>query len=359
MTHDLVFKGGRVIDPANGFDGLADVAVTAGRVAAVGPGLTGQQMVDVTGRIVTPGLIDLHTHVYRGGTSLALDPISITRMSGATTLVDAGSAGASNFAGFRDHVIAPGPMRIFAFLNISYAGIFAWKPGLMFGEASDLRLLDMAECLRVVRENPNTIVGVKVRLGSYASGASGIAPLDMALEVAAEAGVPVMAHIDYVPPTGREVLDRLRPGDVLTHTNKGFPNSLLRPDGQILPAALTARERGVLFDIGHGTISYDHDVARRMADLGFVADFISSDLHAMCVDGENFHLLTVMSKLLAIGLPLPEVIARTTARPAAFLRRDDLGTLRPGALADVTVLDHDGPGLRLVGCWIGGQRFGG
>lgn len=357
MSGDLVLRGGRVIDPAAGLDTQADVAITDGRIAAIGPGLTGHRVEDVTGHIVVPGLIDLHTHIYRGGTSLALDPLAITRMSGATTLVDAGSAGASNFEGFRDHVIRPAPMRIFAFLNISYAGIFAWKPGLMFGESSDLRLLDMAECLRVVQENRDTIVGVKVRLGSYASGAMGLAPLDMALEVAEAAGVPVMAHIDYVPPTGREVLDRLRPGDVLTHACKGFPNSLLRGDGRILPAALAARARGVLFDIGHGTISFDQDTAARLADLGFVPDFISSDLHAMCVDGERFHLLTVMSKMLAIGVPLAEVIARATATPAAFLRQDDLGTLRPGAVADVTALALDGTALRLAGCWIGGKRF--
>lgn len=358
MIADVVLKGGRVIDPATGVDTVADVAMAGGRILAIGPALTGRETVDVAGRIVAPGLIDLHTHVYRGGTSLALDPIAITRMSGATTLVDAGTAGASNFAGFRDHVIRPAPMRILAFLNISYAGIFAWKPGLMFGEASDLRLLDMGECLRVVQENADTIVGVKVRLGGYASGASGVAPLDMAIEVAEAAGVPVMAHIDFVPPTARAVLDRLRPGDVLTHTNRGFPNSLLRADGQILPAALAARDRGVLFDIGHGTVSFDQDVAARMAALGFVADFISSDLHAMCVDGDRFHLLTVMSKLLAIGVSLPDVIARTTTRPAAFLSRPDLGTLRPGATADVTLLELDRSGaLRLSAVWIGGTRF--
>lgn len=228
----------------------------------------------------------------------------------------------------------------------------------MFGESSDLRLLDMAECLRVAQESRDTIVGIKVRLGAYASGASGLAPLDMALEVAETVGLPVMAHIDFVPPTAQDVLNRLRPGDALTHANRGFPNSLLRADGRILPAALAARDRGVLFDIGHGTVSFDQQVAARMAALGFVADFISSDLHAMCVDGDRFHLLTVLSKLLAIGVSLPDVIASTTTRPAAFQNRPDLGTLRPGAIADVTVLDLDRAGaLRLSAVWIGGTRL--
>src|SRR5690242_10126349 len=182
---DLVLKGGRIIDPSQNLDRVADIAFSNGRVQEIGARLAaapGAEIVDVRGLIVAPGLIDLHTHVYWGGTSLGVDAATVAKKSGTTTFVDAGSSGPGNFHGFRRHVIEPSPLRILPFLNVSFPGIFAFSPTVMVGEAADLRLIDPRECVRVINANRDLIVGVKVRVGRGAGGASGIAPLEMALE---------------------------------------------------------------------------------------------------------------------------------------------------------------------------------
>ena len=201
---DLILRGGRVIDPASGLDATCDVGFAerprggaSRRESRRRPNVEH----DVAGAIVTPGMIDLHTHVYWGGTSIGVEAEPIARRSGTTTFIDAGTAGPANFPGFRRHVIEPSPVRILAYLNVSFAGIFAFSRTVMVGEASDLRLLDLNECVRVARENRDLIVGIKVRVGRGAGGSSGVAPLDMALEVAEELGLPVMAHIDHPPPS--------------------------------------------------------------------------------------------------------------------------------------------------------------
>ena len=228
---DLILRGGRVIDPASGRDETCDVGFTDGLVAAVAPRIADKGTVerDVAGAIVTPGMIDLHTHVYWGGTSIGVEAEPIARRSGTTTFVDAGTAGPGNFPGFRRHVIEPSAVRILAYLNVSFAGIFAFSRTVMVGESSDLRLFDLNECVRVAREHLDLIVGIKVRVGRGAGGASGIAPLEMALEVAEELDLPVMAHIDHPPPSRKDVLERLRPGDVLTHCYRPFPELAASP----------------------------------------------------------------------------------------------------------------------------------
>src|ERR1700720_3458979 len=194
---DLILRGGRVIDPASGRDETADVAFVDGRVKAVGPDLPGRGagIVDARGLLVVPGLIDLHTHVYWGGTSLGVDAADVARQSGTTTFVDAGSAGPGNFHGFRRHVIEPSPLRVIPYLNVSFPGIFAFSASVMVGECADLRLFDPRECVRVIEANRDLIAGVKVRVGRSAGGASGVAPLDVALEVAGGTGLPGLAHL--------------------------------------------------------------------------------------------------------------------------------------------------------------------
>lgn len=218
---ELVLRGGRVIDPSQGIDGVADVRFRDGKVAEIGAALAlapGAAERDVRGMVVVPGLIDLHTHVYWGGTAIGVDAVQLARRSATATFVDAGTAGAGNFPGFRRHVIEPAlPVRILPLLNLSFAGIFAFSRRVMVGECEDLRLLDLDECVRVARENADLIVGIKVRVGRAASGNSGIAPLDMALEVAEAVGLPLMAHLDVPPPSRTDVLGRLRKGDILTH----------------------------------------------------------------------------------------------------------------------------------------------
>jgi dihydroorotase len=341
MTFDLILRGGRVIDPSQRLDAPLDVAFRDGRVAKLGPQLQGDAGTDVrnvAGHIVTPGLIDLHTHVYWGGTSLGIDAEQFCRSSGVTTCVDTGSAGPGNFLGFRKHVIEPSAVRILAFLHVSHAGIFAFSDRVMVGESEELRLMNPLDAVAVANDNRDLIVGIKVRVGRHASGTSGTLPLDMALQVAEEVGMPLMAHIDHPPPSYEEVVARLRPGDILTHAFRPFPNAPVTAQGTLKKAVLEARRRGVLFDIGHGKGSFAFKTARAMLANGFLPDTISSDVHALSINGPAFDQLTTMSKFLSLGVPLDQVIAASTLNAAMALKRPELGSLKPGSVGDASVL---------------------
>ena len=340
---DFILKGGRVIDPSQGIDAVMDVGFTSGRVAAVAPKLAGgnAKVRDVSGLIVSPGLIDLHTHVYWGGTSLGIDAEEYCRNSGVTTSVDTGSAGPGNFMGFRKHVIEPAQVRILAYLHVSHAGIYGFSNTVMVGESEDLRLMDPVTAVKVADANRDVIVGIKVRVGRHASGDQGVAPLDIALQVADEVGMPLMCHIDEPPPSYEEVIAKLRPGDVLTHAFRPFPNAPCTVQGTVRPAVLAARKRGVLFDIGHGMGSFSYKTARAMLANGFLPDTISSDVHALCINGPAFDQVTTMSKFLCLGVSLNEVIKASTENAAFALKRPELGSLKPGSFGDATILSID------------------
>ena len=340
LSFDLVLTGGHVIDPASGTDRITDVAFTGNQVAALGDGLAndGADVRDVSGHIVTPGLIDLHTHVYWGGSSLGIDAEEFCRTSGVTTAVDTGSAGPGNFKGFRRHVIEPSAVRILAYLHVSFAGIYAFSKTVMVGESEEMRMMAPAEAVEVAKANRDVVVGIKVRVGRYASGTSGTAPLDIALQVADAAGMPLMAHIDHPPPTYEEVIERLRPGDVLTHAFRPFPNTPVDGEGRVKDAVWLAREKGVIFDIGHGMGSFAYKTARAMLKGGFKPDVISSDIHSLCIDGPAYDQVTTLSKFLNLGMPLPEVIAASTSNAAKALQRSELGSLAAGKVGDATLL---------------------
>lgn len=340
---DLILRGGRVIDPSQGLDGIRDVGFSHGKVAAIATRLdsTTAAVRDVSGLIVTPGLIDLHTHVYWGGTSLGIDAEEFCRTSGVTTAVDTGSAGPGNFMGFRRHVIERSQVRILAYLHVSHAGIYGFSNTVMVGESEDIRLMDPVTAAEVADRNRDVIVGIKVRVGRHASGDQGVAPLNIALQVAEETGLPLMAHIDEPPPSYEEVIAMLRPGDVLTHAFRPFPNSPATAQGTVKPAVLAARKRGVLFDIGHGMGSFAFKTARAMLANGFAPDTISSDVHALCINGPAFDQVTTMSKFLCLGMELNEVIRASTENAAFALKRPELGSLKPGSVGDATVLSID------------------
>jgi dihydroorotase len=341
MTYDLILRGGRVIDPSQKLDAIADVAFSGGKVARVGARLeagAGTDVRDVSGLIVVPGLIDLHTHVYWGGTSLGIDAEQFCRTSGVTTAIDTGSAGPGNFAGFRKHVIEPSQVRILAYLHVSHAGIYGFSQRVMVGESEELRMMNPVDAVEVANANRDVIVGIKVRVGLHASGRSGTVPLDIALEVADAVGMPLMAHIDHPPPSYEEVVERLRPGDVLTHAFRPFPNCAVNEQGTVKRVVTEARKRGVLFDIGHGKGSFAFKTARAMLANGFLPDTISSDVHALCINGPAFDQVTTLSKFLCLGVPLPDVIAASTVNAAMALKRLELGSLKPGSVGDATIL---------------------
>ena len=339
--YDLLLTGGHLIDPSQKIDSIKDVGFKDGRVVEVNDKLDhalAEKVYDISDNIITPGLIDLHTHIYWGGTSIGIDPTDYARRCGTTTMIDAGTAGAGNFAGFREHIIKPTRPRILAYLNISFAGIFAFSDTVMVGESEDVRLLHPRACLNVANLNKDFLVGIKVRVGARASGSMGHAPLDIALEVAEEAGLPVMCHLDWPPPSPIEVINRLREGDVLTHCFRPFPAAPARSDGRIREEILEARERGVIFDIGHGVGSFGFETAETMLNAGFLPDAISSDVHSLSIKGPAYDQLVTLSKFLHLGMSITDIIAASTTGPARAIRRPDLGTLSPGSIGDATIL---------------------
>ena len=338
---DLVLKNGLVIDPALSINSVMDIAFKEGRVADLAHSISGKnanEVKNVSGCILTPGLIDLHTHVYKGGTSIGIAPDEYCSNSAVTTVIDTGSAGPGNFEGFRDHVIKKATVRVLAFLHVSHAGIFGFSENVMVGESEDLRLMDPISAVKVVKANTDLIVGIKVRLGKWASGTQGMTPFHYARQVAETTNLPLMVHIDHPPPSYREVVSSLNKGDILTHCFRPFPNSPVLEDGEILPEVLAAREKGVYFDIGHGMASFSFNVAKKMIDQKFFPDTISSDVHAMCVNGPVYDLLVTMSKFYYLGMPMEEIVRATTETPARILSRDTLGSFQKGSPGDASIL---------------------
>jgi dihydroorotase len=339
MTTDLLITGGTVLDPSAGLDARRAVRIVDGRIAAVEPTLAAgaaTDVLDATGLLVVPGLVDLHVHVYPGVADLSVeaDPTCLGR--GATTVVDGGSAGANTFAGFRKLVAEQSRGRILAFLNISAMG----QIDTHLGELHDLRFADPERAIAVAEANRDLIVGFKVRVSETLSGPNGIAGLERALEAGRATQLPVMVHIGGTPYGLEEVLDRLRPGDVVTHSFTGWqPGGILGDDGRILAGAREARTRGVRFDVGHGAGSFTWRVAEAALADEFRPDSISTDLHRFNVAGPVHDLATTMSKFLLLGISLDEVLSMVTAAPASTLGMTGrLGTLAVGSDADVTIL---------------------
>ena len=339
--YDLLLHGGEVIDPEKGPRFRADVAAVQGKIAAVGPDLdpaSASRVIDVAGQIVTPGLIDMHAHGYWGVTFDGLRADAVAGRTGVTTWVDPGSAGAQTFPGFRRYVIEQTRTRILPFLNLCAIGvIYRGVP-----EFNDLRWADVGFAVEMIEEHRDLVVGVKVRVGREIVRDNADHPLWLAREVGDRVRLPIMVHIGQPPPTLRQVLAALRPGDIVTHcyTGNASGTSGIILNGKLRPEAVEARERGVRFDVGHGAGSFSFRSARAALEQGFSPDTISSDLHQQSIRGPAYDLPTVMSKLLALGLGLEDVVRMATLAPAQVLgRTDGIGTLRVGAPADLAVFE--------------------
>ncbi|MBL8688605.1 MAG: amidohydrolase/deacetylase family metallohydrolase [Rhodospirillaceae bacterium] len=344
MSYDLLLKDGHVIDPASGRDGVADVAFKDGKVAQVADGISGADAKDVrsaAGFYVVPGLIDLHAHVYVGGTTYGVEPDQLGRMSGTTTVVDAGSAGAANIRGLIDHQQRLTDVRILAFVNLAFPGIYGDLRAVHIAEASDLHLLNVPHVVRTLKKWPDSVVGIKIRIGRSSTAALGAMPLHLAIAASEQAGnAPVMAHIGAdMPPRLEDILDPLRKGDIVTHCYTPKMNKPLDTKGKLRDCMVAGRERGVIMDVGHGAGSFGFDVCRTMLELGFTPDVISSDVHLYSADGPAYDVLVTMSKFLCLGLPLVDVIRAATSAPAAAMRRTDIGSLKVGAAGDAVLLE--------------------
>ena len=340
MDFDLILSGGTVLDPGLGIEARMDVAFANGRVAVVTPALavTAAETIDVAGKLVTPGLIDLHGHFFHRGQPLFADPDAVCLPAGVTTGVDAGSAGWATYAGFREYVIQRAETRVLAFLHLASTGLMSLCAGV--GELQDFRYAQEERTVDAFRRFPE-LLGVKVRIQHLACGEDNAVPaIEMARRVADAVGKPLMVHVSGTPIELPAILDRLRPGDIVTHVYNGYAHGILDADRCVLPAVGEAAARGVVLDVGHAGVHIDLDVARAALDQGLLPTTLSTDIVRPQLVRAVYDLPGVMSTFLALGMTVTDVIRTVTEAPArAVGLAGALGTLAPGAAGDATVLE--------------------
>ena len=337
---DLVIRGGHVVDPSQDLDGVRDIGIRNGAIASVAadiPAARGRHAIDASGCLVTPGIVDLHAHVYPYGSAIGLPADELVPLSCTTTAVSAGDAGANNFAGFRRLAVAHSRTRLYAFVHIANHGL----AGFPVPEMMNIDHADVDAAARAVIENRDIALGIKVRQTRNIVGEHGLEPLRRAIAAAelAGGGARVMCHIGDVPSTLAALLDMLRPGDIVTHAFSGAGNNIVK-DGRVIDAARAAQARGVIIDVGHGAGSFDYTVAEAALAQGLPPTTISSDIHAFSSSAPGRpYMPWVMSKFLNLGFSLSDVVAMSTVVPARIIDRvEKLGTLQAGAPADVAIM---------------------
>jgi len=347
--YDLVIKGGEIFDPTQNLRAKRDIGMRFGKIEALEadiPVARALRVLDASGKLVLPGLVDLHSHVYPYGSALGIPADELVPYQGTTTMVSAGDAGANNFAAFRRYVQAQTRTRLYAFVHIANIGLAGFPEPELF----HLGFAHPEECGKTVAENADIAIGVKVRMSENVINQAGIEPLKRAIRATeiAGGGARVMCHIGGVatPDLMREILNTLRKDDILTHCFSGAPNNAGRftnivQAGKLLPEAQAAKKRGVLFDIGHGGGSFDFTVAEAAMREGLMPDTISSDIHVASGNTPGMPYLTwVMSKFLALGLPLEQVLRMASSVPGTIINRlPKLGTLQIGAPADASLVE--------------------
>jgi len=346
---DLVIKGGDVLDPSQSLRGKRDIGIRFGKIEAVDadiPTARALRVLNADGKLVTPGLVDLHVHVYPYGSALGIPADEVVAQQCTTTCVSAGDAGANNFAGFRRHIVAQTRTRLYAFVHIANIGL----AGFPVAELYNIDFAQTDAAAKAIAENSDIVLGAKVRMSDNIIAKHGLEPLKRAITACEQAGdgMKVMCHIGGVETRQlmSQILDLLRPGDILTHCYSGFPNlagdfTNIVQDGKLLPAALAAKQRGVIFDVGHGGGSFDYTVAEAAIAQGTPPDTISSDIHAVSGNTPGMPYLTwVMSKFMGLGFTLEQVVAMATINPAKVINRaPKIGTLQMGAPGDVAIME--------------------
>jgi dihydroorotase len=340
---DLVIKGGDVLDPSQSLRGKRDIGIRWGVIEAIEndiPPARAAKTIDATGKLVTPGLIDLHSHVYPYGSAIGIPADELAQFQCTTTLVSAGDAGANNLAALRRYIVAQSRARIYAFIHIANNGL----SGFPVAELYNIDYAQVEACAMALAENADFLLGVKVRMSENVIAKHGLEPLKRGIQACEMSGWPakMMVHIGGVETRElmSQILDLMRPGDVLTHAYSGAPNiggtfTNIVQDGKLLPAALAAKQRGVLFDVGHGGGSFDFTIAE------VAIDTISSDIHVFSGNSPGMPFLpNVMSKFIAMGSSLEQVVAMATSAPAKIINRaPKIGTLQLGAPGDVAIME--------------------
>jgi dihydroorotase len=334
---DLLIEGGTVIDPSQNLNGPFDIAIKDGKILEVSKNIVKDRAlktVSAKDRIVTPGFIDMHAHCYDGiGNGMNADRSCLGR--GVTTVVDAGSAGSSTFPNFRKYIINTSTTRIVALVHISPIGTIMYDGGLF-----NLLWLNPQLTAKMAMENKPVVVGIKIQLSKSISGANDLEALKRALQAAEIARLPLMVHIDDPYSPLPDILKPLRKGDIFTHVYNNHTHGILDANGKIIPEAREARERGVIFDPAQGQTHFSFDVAEKCMQQGFLCETISTDLTVVTVERRVFDLPTMVSKFMAIGVPLEKAVAMVTANPArVFDYGAQIGTLRPGSEADVSIFE--------------------
>ncbi len=341
--YDLLVRGGHVIDPSQGLSAETSVAVRQGKIARIAaniPESEARQVLDARKMIVTPGLVDVHVHVYDGVAPLGIpaDPNCIAK--GATTVVDAGSAGAHTFPGFKQYVVRMVETRVYALLNISVVGQSTLSDGNPFGELLDLRYANPKLAIRTIEQNRDVILGVKVRLSKSIAGENDLRALGLAKEAANAVGLPLMVHIGGTYSPLPKILAMLKPGDLVTHSFHGREGGILDERDRILLEVRRAVESGILLDVGHGAGSFAFRTAEKAFSQNVRPGTISSDVHQGNVNGPVYDLATTLSKFLHLGMSIEEVIRRATANPAKALSfPSGTGSLKEGSVADIAVFE--------------------
>ena len=335
MNVDLLIKGGLVIDPVRSIFQNGDVAINRGKIVDPADVTKIDREIDAEGCLVIPGLIDFHAHVYSPGCEFSVKADSACLPMGVTTVVDAGSAGLSNYDNFVRTAVAFNQTRVLGLVHVSPAGMVT----LRWHEEMNPKYYDAAALKEICSRYPGQIVGIKCRQSRNIVGDLGLEPLKATVNIAKELGLPVVVHVTDPPCTMDRLIDILRPGDVFCHCFEGTGNSILGSDGKVLPGVWEAKNRGVIFDSSNGKLNFSHKVARQAISEGLLPDVISSDLTTMTLYMDYvFGLPYVLSKYLSYGVSLQEVVAACTSRPAAWLgMQGKIGTLAPGSAADVAV----------------------
>ncbi len=344
--YDIVIKNGELRDPASQLRRKGDLGILDGKIAAVGaeiPAAQGLDVIDANGLYVTPGLVDLHTHCFHGGTGLGVEADPIAARSGVTTWVDAGSFAWDTTAGFRRFVVQPQQSRIFGFV---YLYPSSRDPSL---DPVQYVRKQMRQTGETAAANKDIILGVKFQVGANMNGRYSYDFLKIARELCDRYHLPLMAHISFAPPETDQVMELMRPGDVVTHVYNHHTLGILDDSGKVKRSVVEARARGVWMDLGHGLGSFNFETARRALDAGFPPDSISTDIYNLNIHGPVYDMPTTMSKLLYLGMSFEDVLLRSTSNPARVIGRIPmLGTLQVGAPADVALLAIEEGSFQLV-----------